>query len=154
LTTPIAYLGKDLESFMDPFLKALGLPMYNFDSPRLPKAWFMSAHLGIYTSTAQGADVGYDSNVNRWTWSEGVHDSYMITSIGPDLRFSHDLRLISYFGVDWADIPNDFLRGVLSPNSISPYDPSNGLRSSGDLYRFGGRVSDWVKNSGHPLIAP
>jgi prepilin-type N-terminal cleavage/methylation domain-containing protein len=75
---------------------------------------------------------------NGRTSMNGAVDSYLLESNGPDQRDTFSTR---NWGSDTQAI-----------GSFIPYDPTNGMLSSGDIYRVGGRVPQWFRARGWPLV--
>lgn len=125
LTTPIAYLSS--VSMEDPFIPA--------------RFWNNQQHAihPTYVYVNYRGDWG-----NRWGMSSfgvgslsAMPNGYGLTSQGPDDRDSG--------GVHW---PLDMKRQLVLQANNRLYMPSNGLRSAGDIVRFGGDINAPVSLGG------
>lgn len=128
LSTPIAYISD--VSFTDPFRPEQG---------RTGNAY--KSYLYFYYNTAQYSDNWIDA-IHRLNPSANYRqyaaEAYCLSSWGPDRKQD---------AVEWLYIFNRQSPTLLQKNLKLLYDPTNGVRSKGDIARFGGE-------SGLPIVFP
>jgi len=141
LTTPVAYLGSNIDQFLDPFVKSHGIvsPTYEYLHSVRPDLWNQVRFLHGYTG---GRRVDANNAHTRANF-----DCYFLWSRGPgyDGKWGYDSGVWkSGFDSFWDyETPDG--------TTIVAYDPSNGLTSRGMIYRMGGRLPGWFAKAGHPV---
>jgi prepilin-type N-terminal cleavage/methylation domain-containing protein len=139
LTTPVAYLGSNIDQFLDPFVKSHGIvpPTYEYLHSVSPHLWDQVRFLHGFTGGRRVAEINTNAN----------YDCYFLWSRGPgyDGTWRYDRGVW-----EWGNI---FTWSYETPDgsTIVAYDPSNGLTSRGMIYRMGGRLPGWFAKAGHPV---
>ncbi len=110
LTTPVAYMPD--VGFKDPFIDKFGLNEEEYDDG-LPRYYYNYRNHEFFGTAALPA---------------GVSKSWILNCLGPDRARDYGLRAEM-----WA-------RGLVPPDALVVYRPSNGTISSGDIIRTGGET--------------
>jgi prepilin-type N-terminal cleavage/methylation domain-containing protein len=140
ITTPVAYIGSDIENFIDPFVTGSrdDAVLIAGDEPR-----YWSSHYRLLS----GGPRFNQGPMNR-------RDSYFIYSLGP--AFNRPARARVHFEPSlWLGLESIGAWSVDHPSTerlgILPYDPTNGVSSIGMIYRIGARVPQWFVAAQHPM---
>jgi general secretion pathway protein G len=109
-----------------PYIAKMPLDVFKADIPGMAQ----STELGFYNLGTGSTTIGIPRNRPMLNGQRAPTDAWMLASYGPDL-------------LDDTTLIQDYPR----TRKACPYDPTNGTKSKGDLYRFWvGAHGHWIKN--------